>query len=672
MTDEILDTKVIAGKYWVPIRLVIKEKRIEVLFNYNKILIAEIKVMEGAKYHGFDENNPRKIWSITNNHRNWFNLHYLMGKNPYTDYEKEPIQFETNRPLYAHQKFMTGHNLAVYSDIWAAEMGTGKTLSMIEVMAHAKAAGFLQSNDEAWYVGPVAGVRAVGRELIKWDSPIRPRMFTYEGIVKELKYWSDIRPVPKFVCFDESSKIKTPTAQRSQAALYLANAIRDTYKRAGYIVEMSGTPSPKDPTDWWHQAEVACPGFIREGTIHAFKRRLCLIEQRESTITGGVYPHVVTWLDDEKKCAICGQYKDSENHSKEANIFGEVPPGKVHDFKPSVNEVKNLHKRLHGLVVVIFKKDCLELPDKRYEQIRIPPSVELLRAAKLIRTMSTRAVQTLTLLRELSDGFQYKDRETGVKECEACSGKGTVYLPDLGGSEDQAPWEEPTTGDPAGGKDPTLRSGACPNCGGKGTVPTFIRETNEIGSPKDEIFISDLDEHEDIGRYVVWGGFQGTVDRLVRLAHQQGWHTLRVDGRGYVAELCTGEPADSEIFLTAMDRSHGSFEELRERFPKICFVGNPEAGGMALTLTASPTEMFFSNSFKGEARIQSEDRCHRIGMDENKGLIIKDLFLLPADEYVYNNLQRKRELQSLTLGEFNVGMAELEKFYADMVNLKGL
>jgi hypothetical protein len=112
-----------------------------------------------------------------------------------------------------------------------------------------------------------------------------------------------------------------------------------------------------------------------------------------------------------------------------------------------------------------------------------------------------------------------------------------------------------------------------------------------------------------------------------------------------------------------MDRSHKDFETLRERYPRVCFVGHPEAGGMAMTLTASPVELFFSNSFKGEARIQSEDRCHRIGMDSNRGLIIKDLFLLPADEYTYNNLKRKRELQAISLGEFQVEISELEKQY---------
>ena len=300
-----MDIKVQVGNYWRPVNLEIQDSRIICRFKYNKSLIEEIKNMEGARWHGFDD-PPKKYWSRKDRQRNWFNLHVLMGLNPYGKYEKDFIKVDYRYPLYKHQKTMVSHILTVKSGIWAAEMGTGKTLAFIEVLRHLRESGFIRDNDDAWYIGPKGGVRAVGLEMLKWDSKIRPRMFTYDGLVKELKSWSDVRPSPLVVCFDESSKIKTPTSQRSQASLYLSNHIREN----GYIIEMSGTPAPKDPTDWWHQCEVACPGFLREGHIQAFKKRLSLIEQRESLITGGVYPHLVTWFDDENKCKVCGQYKE--------------------------------------------------------------------------------------------------------------------------------------------------------------------------------------------------------------------------------------------------------------------------------------------------------------------------------------------------------------------------
>ena len=40
-----------------------------------------------------------------------------------------------------------------------------------------------------------------------------------------------------------------------------------------YLVGLSGTPSPKDPSDWWAQCEIIRSGYIREGEIAKFKKR---------------------------------------------------------------------------------------------------------------------------------------------------------------------------------------------------------------------------------------------------------------------------------------------------------------------------------------------------------------------------------------------------------------
>jgi len=220
------------------------------------------------------------------------------------------------------------------------------------------------------------------------------------------------------------------------------------------------------------------------------------------------------------------------------------------------------------------------------------------------------------LLRELSDGFQYSQEKIDEKDC-ICAG-----------------------GNPE-----------CDMCGGSGKIAIYERITTIVESPKDQYFIDDLDQHEDIGRYVVWGGFEGTIDRLVTIAHKQGWAVLRIDGRGYLGEMATGEKIDSDIFLNAMDRSHKDFKNLLEQYPKICIVGNAGAGGMANTFTAAPTMLFYSNTFNGEHRMQAEDRCHRIGMDTNKGLVIKDLIHLPTDTLILKNLKQKKKLQALSMGE---------------------
>ena len=69
------------------------------------------------------------------------------------------------------------------------------------------------------------------------------------------------------------------------------------------------------------------------------------------------------------------------------------------------------------------------------------------------------------------------------------------------------------------------------------------------------------------------------------------------------------------------DVSSEAREDAVERFqndPKIqYFIGQPQSGGIGLTLTAAEYAIYYSNSFDLETRRQSEDRCHRIGTPTN-------------------------------------------------------
>jgi len=71
------------GKYLLPLTKVVEDKRILFSFRYNKAIIAEIKSMAGAKW-----NADHKIWSVTNNARNRFNIAWLEGVNVFSDFDK--------------------------------------------------------------------------------------------------------------------------------------------------------------------------------------------------------------------------------------------------------------------------------------------------------------------------------------------------------------------------------------------------------------------------------------------------------------------------------------------------------------------------------------------------------------------------------------------------------
>lgn len=589
-----IDTKFIIGRYKYPVKMVIVGKRIEFHFRYNKDLIPEIKAMKGHKWHGFEEKNPRKIWSVENCTRNWFQIHHLMGMNPYQKYDGELPAYvnSSGRQLYAHQQFMVRHGLYVHYGIWAAEMGTGKTLSAIELIEQSGKLNW-------WWVGPKSALRAVELEFRKWKAKVTPRFMTYEQLVKVAKE-GDI--TPDGVIFDESSRIKTPTAQRSQAALHLADSIRDEKGEEGYVILMSGSPAPKSPLDWWHQAEVACPGFLKEGDYNKFKNRLGIITS-ETSVAGGKFARIVSWKDDDRKCAVCGlpESDDSHDKTKLVNAEGSL----YHKFEKTFNEVNHLYKRLKGLTYITFKKDCLDLPQRIHRIIPCKPSKEILSAAKLIALTAKSAIQALTLTRELSDGFQYRV----VRDAIPCT---------CGGVESDPP---------------------CPQCHGTGNQVEQQRQIVEVPCPKDDALLDLLEDHDEYRRLIVYAGFTASIDRVTQLVRRNGWEPIRVDGRGWYTTIDGGKLGPTDM----LERFQNLDDETR-----IVFVGHPGSAGMGLTLTASPSIVYYSNDFNGESRIQSMARIDRPG---SRGNNIFDLVHLPTDQLVLNNIQKKLDLQAMTLGD---------------------
>lgn len=623
--------KLRAGKYMVPVHVDEGRDTMILKFGFNRALLTEIKSMEGSRW-----NPDNKYWSVKNNRRNKFQLDYLSGINVYAPYDQPLIQVSTSRTAYEHQLELASMAVTRKQMIWAAEMGTGKSLAAIIAMEHV-------CPKSAWYIGPKSGVRAFNMELAKWKSDYIPqRIMSYEQLVKEMKNWVPGTLAPQFIIFDESQRVKTPTAQRSQAAFALAEGSRTDWCGDNYIIMMTGTPAPKAPTDWFYQCEIACPGFIKEGDIHKFRNRLAIMQEDQNAITGATFNKIVGWRDSELRCEVCGKMKDDTVHDIWNLVSG------THTFIPCKNEVQYLYERLKGLVVVKFKADCLDLPDKVYEVVTLKPSPDTLQLARSLKNSGMGGAQLLVMLRELSDGFQYTEVETDeLITCPKCRGDRIItvkvpatvvdtQLPNVEQTE-YVDYEQP-----------------CDYCDGTGTINRKQRGADHIGTPKIERLLEDLEAHEDIGRLVVWAGFTESIDRIEELVRQQGWSTLRIDGRGYAARTSKGESIDTDRALKAMDLSQDD-----KSIERLCVIGNPKAGGLALTFTASPTAIYFSNDFSGEARMQSEDRIHRAGMDASRGAKIIDYIHLPSDMFVLQNLRKKKNLQTISLGELAEVMEQL-------------
>jgi len=124
------------------------------------------------------------------------------------------------------------------------------------------------------------------------------------------------------------------------------------------------------------------------------------------------------------------------------------------------------------------------------------------------------------------------------------------------------------------------------------------------------------------GPMIVWASFQEELKQIAAM--------LRGDGETVVEYHGATKQADRTAAIN-------DFQERRARI----FLGNPAAAGTGLTLTAAETAVYFSSNFSLSERVQSEDRCHRIGT--TKHVVYIDIAARDTiDERIASALQSKK------------------------------
>lgn len=121
---------------------------------------------------------------------------------------------------------------------------------------------------------------------------------------------------------------------------------------------------------------------------------------------------------------------------------------------------------------------------------------------------------------------------------------------------------------------------------------------------------------------IVWARFTQDVDQLMDLL---GKEAVRYDG----------SVDDDEA-----ERNKLAFQNGDAKW----FVGTAQKGGPGLTLTNAKTMVYYSNSFRLIDRLQSEDRCHRAGMDNNPVNYIDIIANDTVDDHIVDNLRNKRDI----------------------------
>lgn len=155
--------------------------------------------------------------------------------------------------------------------------------------------------------------------------------------------------------------------------------------------------------------------------------------------------------------------------------------------------------------------------------------------------------------------------------------------------------------------------------------PVLIGEKNPRLSALMEIV-------EDIsGQFIVWARFHEELRAVAHALREAGLRVVEYHGR-----IGTNEREE------AVDAFQSGNADV--------FVGQPQSGGIGLTLTNAGDVIYYSNDFNLETRLQSEDRAHRIGTKKN----VRYVDLIAAgtiDESVVRALQRKQNVASVVLGD---------------------
>lgn len=133
-------------------------------------------------------------------------------------------------------------------------------------------------------------------------------------------------------------------------------------------------------------------------------------------------------------------------------------------------------------------------------------------------------------------------------------------------------------------------------------------------------------------KMIVWAKFHQDVDQIMELLADMEISAVSYDGRT--------SPKDRET-------ARNSFQKGDVRI----FVSNPAAAGKGLTLHAAKTVVYYNTSYKLSHRLQSEDRAHRAGMDDNPVYYIDLIAQGTIDEQIVKVLRTKNELAAIVTGD---------------------
>lgn len=392
-----------------------------------------------------------------------------------------------------------------------------------------------------------------------------------------------------FVVVDESTKIKNgrrKPIRGKRAGAKRTNKLLDLFNNSLYYKAiLTGTPTPRSPFDLWSQFEFLKRNYfgidyfqfmhrygIQISKSTGDRRYYAVLSEKEFNIIKSEFNKLDIIRPSDLEMLSIKYHMKTEDLLKIRSMEKYSPYKNLDELKKKVDEV----------TFYVKKSDCLDIPPKTYETLRVTLDKDQKRIYEELKknlyskyageelTVTTKMVLTMRL--QAISGGLFPFTETDI----------------LKGNDDIEYFE------------------------------TRYKYKYIMPNAKLNVLLEDLEEVNEY--FIVWARFRAEIELI----------TEELRKAGYNVEKYYGGSKKTVID----DFKAGKIQGL---------VMSQAKGAEALNLQIATLHYFFSNTFNGDHRGQAEDRSHRDG--QTNRVIYKDLVCKgTVDEGILASLMRKENL----------------------------
>jgi len=399
----------------------------------------------------------------------------------------------------------------------------------------------------------------------KWLLGQKPKSISEEldEIIGDEPQWIFNIPYDTIVA-DESHRIKRIQSMRTKACLQLSQKASRRYM-------LSGTFAQGDPRDLYPQLKFLAPYLMPENWDKFCEKFLVMAPANDKIVIGYKNLHI-------------------------------------------------LNDRVDGISSEKKLKDCVDLPERRFETVRFNLSPAQRRDYNLVVSTNTieradadplelaNGAVRISKLLQLCSGFVYVPEDTTI--CDTCSTVRTCVM---------------------NGTRPGTRD--CTNP--KAEREKLRKALRYPDNPKLTVLSDLLEDIVVTSKVIIWANFEQELDDIEEMLERKKWGYVRVDGR-------------TTKYIKKLGYKFNNDKECRVYLAQI-------STGIAITLNAAEHTVYYSRDWSLENRKQSLFRNFRIGQD--KRTVVYDLCARGSLELQQlTALQRKADISKLLTEQVNCAL----------------